>query len=284
MGAGTGVDSDPALPFPPVGPGLNAGNLARLGWIRDDRIYTAPPSSAAIQLAALSQPDTKGYLMARIITADRIYTVEYRQRTRWDRGLASDSVVIHELRSPYTLGQNNWRWCNKCQGLAYAGFGAGVCPAGAGHDHAGSGDYSLISGLPGFVGQNNWKWCQKCQGLAYAGLGAGACPAGGGHDFTRSWDYTLIMGATRFAGQNNWKWCQKCQGLAYAGGTPGRCPAGGTHDPSRSADYTLLHFGAAEPFYLGSWQAGQRWVNFERAVSVVIDRIDLASFTATISV
>jgi hypothetical protein len=25
--------------------------------------------------------------------------------------------------------QGNWRWCNKCQGLAYAGISGGVCPA-----------------------------------------------------------------------------------------------------------------------------------------------------------
>ena len=26
--------------------------------------------------------------------------------------------------------QTNWRWCNKCDGLAYGG-GTGACPAGA---------------------------------------------------------------------------------------------------------------------------------------------------------
>jgi len=42
-----------------------------------------------------------------------------------------------------SAGQNNWRWCNKCHGLFFAGHGAGVCPAGGGHDKTGSWDYSV---------------------------------------------------------------------------------------------------------------------------------------------
>jgi len=41
--------------------------------------------------------------------------------------------------------QDNWRWCHKCQGLAFAGNPSpGACPAGGLHDHAGSGNYSLV--------------------------------------------------------------------------------------------------------------------------------------------
>lgn len=40
--------------------------------------------------------------------------------------------------------QDNWRWCNKCQVLSFAGSAsAGACAAGGLHDHAGSGDYYL---------------------------------------------------------------------------------------------------------------------------------------------
>ena len=40
--------------------------------------------------------------------------------------------------------QSNWRWCNKCQGLFYAGSDTlGVCPAGGEHRLGQSGDYSL---------------------------------------------------------------------------------------------------------------------------------------------
>jgi hypothetical protein len=40
--------------------------------------------------------------------------------------------------------QGDWRWCNKCQGLFFAGHGPGVCPQGGGHDKTGSGDYKLL--------------------------------------------------------------------------------------------------------------------------------------------
>src|SRR5215471_20912808 len=40
--------------------------------------------------------------------------------------------------------QDNWRWCNKCQALAFAGNGSlGACPAGGQHNDTGSGDHVL---------------------------------------------------------------------------------------------------------------------------------------------
>ena len=60
--------------FGTSGSGLSAGNLARLGWIKEDRIYTVPGSRTrgeTIKLAALSEPTATRYLMARIITPDR---------------------------------------------------------------------------------------------------------------------------------------------------------------------------------------------------------------------
>ena len=91
--------------------------------------------------------------------------------------------------------QDNWRWCNKCQGLAYAGNPSlGPCPAGGMHDHSGSGDYMLKQNISGEPGQDNWRWCNKCQGLAFAGNPSpGACPAGGTHDHSGSGDYTLAQ-------------------------------------------------------------------------------------------
>ena len=58
--------------------------------------------------------------------------------------------------------QGHWRWCNKCQGLAYAGnTAAGACPAHGEHDHTGSGHYFLIVDDPAAPGQANWRWCNK---------------------------------------------------------------------------------------------------------------------------
>src|SRR4051812_29122967 len=42
-----------------------------------------------------------------------------------------------------TAGQNNWRWCHKCQGLFFGGNPGSHCPAGGAHDKTGSGDYLL---------------------------------------------------------------------------------------------------------------------------------------------
>ena len=46
-------------------------------------------------------------------------------------------------RTPLPPGhQPDWRWCRKCDGLAYDGQPS-VCPAGGAHDHTGSGAYAL---------------------------------------------------------------------------------------------------------------------------------------------
>ena len=56
-----------------------------------------------------------------------------------------DYVLMHD--QTLAGGQNNWRWCTKCQGLAFAG-NPGVCPADGGqHDHTGSSDY-ILSNFP----------------------------------------------------------------------------------------------------------------------------------------
>jgi hypothetical protein len=140
--------------------------------------------------------------------------------------------------------QDNWRWCNKCQVLAYAGSPSpGPCAAGGNHDHAGSGNYVLSEGVLGGPNrQGNWRWCNKCQVLAYAGSPSpGPCAAGGNHDHTGSGNYVLTsnvpVGPYQ---QGNWKWCNKCQVLAYAGSpSPGPCAAGGNHDHTGSGNYVL---------------------------------------------
>lgn len=135
-------------------------------------------------------------------------------------------------------GQDNWRWCNKCMTLSYAGNPPAACPAGGLHGVS-SWNYVLAMNMPSAPGQNNWRWCAKCQALAYAGDRAGVCSAGGAHDHSRSADYRLAQGKVGFPGQPSWKWCKKCQVLAHAGSGPGVCAAKGNHDYSSSGDYTL---------------------------------------------
>ncbi|WP_410967459.1 hypothetical protein, partial [Salmonella sp. SAL4456] len=44
--------------------------------------------------------------------------------------------------------QLGWRYCKKCGGLHYGGFGPGICSAGGGHDARGSFDYRLATNSP----------------------------------------------------------------------------------------------------------------------------------------
>ena len=39
--------------------------------------------------------------------------------------------------------QENWRWCKKCQVLAFAGNPSTACAAGGVHDYTSSGNYVL---------------------------------------------------------------------------------------------------------------------------------------------
>ena len=63
--------------------------------------------------------------------------------------------------------QTGWRWCHKCLGLFFAGTdpllaSTGPCSAGAFHDDAGSGEYTLVHQVVG-LGQPGWHWCRKCR-------------------------------------------------------------------------------------------------------------------------
>jgi hypothetical protein len=93
----------------------------------------------------------------------------------------------------FSLGQQNWRWCHKCQGLFFAGNPGSHCPAGGPHENVGSGNYKLIFGAWGSPAQDNWRWCHNCQGLFFAGNPGSHCPTGGAHDATGSGDYTLML-------------------------------------------------------------------------------------------
>ena len=89
--------------------------------------------------------------------------------------------------------QSDWRWCKKCQGLAFSLSHPSVCPAGGSHDYSQSGNYALAHNDPSAQGQSDWRWCRKCQGLAFSLNQPSICPAGGQHDHTGSWNYTLLL-------------------------------------------------------------------------------------------
>ncbi len=153
---------------------------------------------------------------------------------------ASNGAQLSGIVADFTVGQDNWRWCHKCQGLFFAGNPGSVCPTGGNHDKTGSGNYDLVQNWPAAPGQSNWRWCHKCQGMYFAGNPGSHCPAGGAHDQTGSGDYKLIFNAWGSPSQSNWRWCHKCQGLYFAGNPGSHCPTGGAHDMTGSGDYSLL--------------------------------------------
>lgn len=131
--------------------------------------------------------------------------------------------------------QQDWKWCSKCLGMAYAGGAPGRCPAGGTHEHNFSGNYGFAHNAPWVPGQRRWRWCSKCMGMTLENEFASPCPAGGAHDLGSSGEYTILRN-----GEADWKWCDKCQGLAFARGAPGPCPAGGTHNhPNGGSGYWL---------------------------------------------
>jgi hypothetical protein len=92
---------------------------------------------------------------------------------------------------PDAPGDHNWRWCNKCQSMAYQADQLGSCPAGGAHELSASNDYGIVA-LPYVSGVANWRWCSRCQSLHFHG---GRCPAGGSHDPSGSGNYVLPVDA-----------------------------------------------------------------------------------------
>jgi hypothetical protein len=94
--------------YPPSGPGLNAPNLERLGWLPANRILTWDHTSQSVGLAALNHPEAVGYFMVKVpfdsANAGHYYTVEFRRKTGWDRGIPQDAVLIHEIRADGSPG------------------------------------------------------------------------------------------------------------------------------------------------------------------------------------
>jgi len=174
--------------------------------------------------------------------------------------IQSDSSTAGIVELNYYGDQANWAWCQKCQGLAFAGnILPGACPAGNSHDHSLSGNYAVaFNRAAPPSGQSNWRWCNKCNGMTWGGSPTpGSCPAGGTHDFAGSGDYVLVQNVPAGSGQSDWRWCNKCNGMTWGGSpTSGPCPAGGIHNLTASGDYTLA-FESAPQLQQSDW----RWCN-----------------------
>jgi CubicO group peptidase (beta-lactamase class C family) len=136
--------------------------------------------------------------------------------------------------------RENFRYCEKCQGMFAGGSTDSVCPAGGKH-HLGIGNYHLIRNAPFPYGQQDWRSCTKCQSIYYGGFASSICPAGGQHTPDTFNKYTVIMNSPYNEHQPDWRWCNKCMALFHAGLSAGVCPAGGGHSKSGSANYSVWH-------------------------------------------
>jgi hypothetical protein len=153
---------------------------------------------------------------------------------------ASNGAQLTGIVADFTVGQDGWRWCPKCQGLFFGGNPGSRCPAGGSHDATGSGNYDVVNTWATAPGQANWRWCRKCQGMFFGGNPGSRCPAGGSHDSTGSGDYKHVFNTVGSSGQYGWRWCRKCQGMFFGGNPTSACPAGGAHDRTGSGDYSLM--------------------------------------------
>jgi hypothetical protein len=187
--------------------------------------------------------------MARVVTPDRVFTVEYRQAEGWDGAIGQSAVRIQELRSHYSIGQNGWRWCRRCQALWFAGWAP--CPAGGLHDHNGSSNYVLNS----YAGDRDavWRWCGKCQQLNSPTDIPGFCAAGGRHENAGCYTLFPVQRSTR--GQSGWRRCVKCEVLVY-GSHRAPCPGGGFHE--LYGEWRVANLDS-EPWLTG--QSHWRWCN-----------------------
>jgi hypothetical protein len=99
MSASSKCEPDSTYGF--LSPHIIAYDKDQLGWIPADRKYSVSPQGVTtIELGALADPASKGYLLALISIANspgRFYTVEARLRTGYDAALPADTVLIHEI-------------------------------------------------------------------------------------------------------------------------------------------------------------------------------------------
>jgi hypothetical protein len=133
--------------------------------------------------------------------------------------------------------QDNWRFCERCCVLFYAGYPQqGICPLGGPHRAQGWNFY-LHYDFPG--GQNwqiGWRFCPHCYSLFWP-----FAPVPWGHP-AQGWVFALNhdVGETPQR-QQHWRFCRACNSLFYWGfADNGICPAGGGHK-AQGFDFCLYH-------------------------------------------
>jgi hypothetical protein len=147
------------------------------------------------------------------------------------------------------MGQDHWRFCDKCTTMFFDGSpNKGHCAAGGGHEAQG-----FMFDLPHDVpetpkAQSAWRFCQKCNSMFFDGRpDKGHCPAGGGHQ-AQGFMFVLPHDVQETAvAQAAWRFCQKCTSMFFDGRPDkGHCPAGGGHQ-AQGFMFVLPHGGFVSP-------------------------------------
>jgi len=268
---------------------LDPWHKMQLGWC-EPRIFSVNASGSASLPSAQSLEATGPVILYDpSLGTSEFFILEYRTRNGatdggYDVNVADEGLAIwhvHQESNHYpTLtprydagplpGQENWRWCSKCQGMHFLSDWRnpilGPCPAGGVHAVDGSGGYMIVQNISNAPGQHGWRWCSKCQGLFYGPATAQShCPAIGAHDGSSSGDYSIVQNDNSSPGQHAWKWCNKCQGLFYGPRmSESRCPSdNGLHNDTGSGDYAMLLSG----LNYAVWSEGP--LNFGRGSSTL---------------
>jgi len=184
-----------------------------------------------------------------------------------------DYTLLHDAPDSVpadTKYRDNWRWCRKCECLAYAGYS--LCVSGGPHDLSGSMDYA-IKELPFRHPYRAQMACKKCFCVFRTGiLGCGPCIRGGNH----SGDGTPLTLASTTAclesnGQGGWRFCEKCHLLLHFQGFPGHCVAGGAHDVQKSSDYKIACFSMENTYLIGTNWIGGVFTDAARGIRIHVN-------------
>jgi hypothetical protein len=155
--------------------------------------------------------------------------------------------VPHSSIKPGQFGQDDWRFCDKCNSLFWNGDGGnGVCARDRlAHEEAGFNFQVPYTTSPVHQPDQFWRYCLKCASLFHQGAG-GICPKDHGPHEAEGWYFSPPTNKpTSVEWQGNWRQCSKCAGLYFDGysDNKGCCPADGlghNHNPS-DPGYELPH-------------------------------------------
>lgn len=110
-----------------------------------DEQFAGVPGASAEQLLAIAG-QTEQEVLVKVDAVDAIATLA-QIAGKLQQSMVKLSQEFAALKAQVTAAQDNWRWCNKCQGLWFAGSPPTKkkpCPAGGEHSQEGSGNYRLL--------------------------------------------------------------------------------------------------------------------------------------------